>query len=86
MMETVTLLRREIIAPKESICYMSWTLDAYDGLGFLRTDDPEKGQVSILFPSCRLEELEGLLCAFESEGIALRRVGLYDEETRPNII
>jgi hypothetical protein len=80
MTEAATLLRRLIIAPKESVCYMSWTLDAYDGLGFLRTDDPEKGQVSILFPSCRLDEMEDLLGAFESEGIALRREGIYDEE------
>jgi hypothetical protein len=74
-----TLLRCEIAAPKESICYMSWTVDAYDGLGFLRTDDPEKGLVSILFPSCRRDDLERLLGAFESEGIALKRLGVYDE-------
>jgi hypothetical protein len=76
--EGVTLLRYEIAVPKEHICYMSWAIDAYDGLGFLRTDDPERGLVSILFPSCRRDELEGLLSAFEAEGINLSRVGVFD--------
>ena len=79
-----TLLRYEIAVPKESVCYMSWTVDAYDGLGILRTDDPEKGLVSILFPSCRRKETERLLSAFESEGIALKRLGVYDEEMKPD--
>jgi hypothetical protein len=79
------LLRYEIAAPKASICYMSWVLDAYDGIGFLRTDDPGKGLLSILFPSCRRDEVECLLRAFESEGIALRRLGVYNEETMPGV-
>jgi hypothetical protein len=78
--ERVTLLRYGIAVPKEHICYMSWTIDAYDGLGFLRTDDAYKGLVSILFPSCRRDELESLLSAFEAEGINLSRIGVFDEK------
>ncbi|MDR3255516.1 MAG: DUF4911 domain-containing protein [Synergistaceae bacterium] len=66
------LFRYELKAPKEDICYMSWTIDAYEGMGFLRTDDPS-GLVSILFASGWREEVERLLSAFESEGIAIER-------------
>ncbi|MDR3353793.1 MAG: DUF4911 domain-containing protein, partial [Synergistaceae bacterium] len=47
------LLRYELSVPKRSICYLSWTIDAYEGVGFLRTDDSADGLVSILFPSVR---------------------------------
>jgi hypothetical protein len=80
MDEGAALMRYGVAVPKEHICYVSWTIDAYDGLGFLRTDAPEEGRVSIFFPSCRLDELECLLDAFEAEGIKLRRLGIFDEE------
>ena len=80
MNEGAALLRYGIVVPKEHICYVSWTIDAYDGLGFLRTDDPGEGRVSIFIPSCRRDELECLLDAFEAEGIKLRRLGIFDEK------
>jgi hypothetical protein len=74
------LLRFELVVPRESIYYMSWTIDAYEGLGFLRTDDSARGLVSILFPSCLRQEIERLLDAFGAEGIEIHRRGVYPEQ------
>jgi hypothetical protein len=64
---------RSVVVPRESINYISWTIDAYEGVGFLRTDDAASGRVSILTSSDCLDELESLLDAFESEGIKITR-------------
>jgi hypothetical protein len=86
--ENAELLRRELILPREDICYVSWTIDAYEGIGFLRTDDPSKGLVSLFFPSCREEEIERLLDSFEAEGIGIRRLGVYaaSDSVGPNAV
>jgi hypothetical protein len=73
------LLRYELTARRESICYMSWTIDAYEGVGFLRTDDPGSGLVSILFPSDWRDEIERVVDALESEGVVLERRGVSPE-------
>ena len=73
------LLAYELAVPKRSICYLSWMIDAYEGVGFLRTDDQTRGLVSVLFPSVRRDELERLLEAFESEGIPIERLGVRAE-------
>ncbi len=65
-----------LAVPKEEIFYISWTIDAYEGLGFLRTDDAPAGLVSILCPSEAAAQIEELLGAFEEEGIAIERRGI----------
>lgn len=70
------LLCYSLAVPKEEIFYISWTIDAYEGLGFLRTDDASMGWVSLLLPSAALAQVEELLGAFESEGIAIERRGI----------
>ena len=65
-----------LAVPKEDIYYISWTIDAYEGLGFLRTDDSALGLVSLLFSSDYAEDAESLLRAFEAEGISIKRMGI----------
>lgn len=67
------LLCYSLSVPKEEIFYISWTIDAYEGLGFLRTDDASEGIVSLLFPSEAEEEVNALIGAFEAEGITIER-------------
>ena len=70
------LLCYSLIVPKEEIFYISWTIDAYEGLGFLRTDDASEGFVSLLFPTEASAQIEEILGAFEEEGIAIKRRGI----------
>lgn len=74
------LLCRSLVVPQKDIFYISWTVDAYEGLGFLRTDDAKTGAVSLLYPSCQKSAVESLLDAFESEGIEIRRLGTSEEK------
>lgn len=65
-----------LAVPKEEIFYISWTVDAYEGLCFLRTDDASEGLVSLLCPSEAAVQIEEILAAFENEGIAIKRRGI----------
>ncbi|GHV52294.1 hypothetical protein FACS1894216_08180 [Synergistales bacterium] len=65
------LFRYELKVPREAICYMSWTIDAYDGVGFLVTDDPS-GMISIFCPNCFKDEMGRILDAFRREGIDIK--------------
>ena len=76
----VSLLRYPIVTDRESIFYISWTIDAYEGLGFLRTDDASEGLVSLFFTSDYRDEVEKLLDAFASEGIRIARAPVEIEE------
>ena len=73
------LLRYALAVPKEEIYYVSWTVDAYEGLGFMRTDDASKGLVSLLFPSGNRSEVEALLLALEAEGLEIERLAVSEE-------
>lgn len=73
------LMRYALSVPKKEIYYISWTVDAYEGLGFTRTDDASEGMLSLLFPSGYLSEVESLLCALEAEGIGIERIGITEE-------
>jgi hypothetical protein len=68
--------------PREDICYVSWTIDSYDGLGFLSTDDPKRGLVSVFVSSDYSHELESLLEALRSEGVALRNIECQPDAAR----
>lgn len=75
-----SLLRYSLIIPKEEIYYVSWTVDAYEGLGFLRTDDASAGAVSLLFSSDYLEEVEKFIDSLADEGIDVKRADLSSED------
>lgn len=70
------LLCYSLAVPKEEIFYISWTIDAYEGLGFLRTDDASQGIVSLFFPAEVSAQIEEILDAFEEEGIEIERRGI----------
>jgi hypothetical protein len=73
------LLRYALKVPKEEICYMSWTIDGYEGAAFLR-NEIEDGMVSVLCPENNASETEKIISAFESEGIAIERLGVFSAE------
>ncbi|MDR2780454.1 MAG: DUF4911 domain-containing protein [Synergistaceae bacterium] len=75
------LLRYSLKVPKEEICYMSWTIDGYEGVAFLR-NDAEDGMVSVLCPEDNAAETEKIISAFESEGIAIERLGVFSTEDK----
>ncbi len=60
-----------VMLPPEDIFYVSWTLDAYEGIGFMRTDDPQGGRATIFCPEEALGEVFSLLDALSREGVAL---------------
>jgi hypothetical protein len=66
-------LRFTLRLPKEEICYVSWTIDAYEGVAFLRNEG-EEGVVSIMCSSDYSGEVESIIRAFETEGIAVERI------------
>lgn len=70
------LLCYSLTVPKKEIFYISWTIDAYEGLGFLRTDEASEGSVSLFFPRAALTAIEEILGAFEDEGIDIERRGI----------
>jgi hypothetical protein len=72
-------LRYSLSVRREDICYLSWVIDSYDGVGFLVTDDSKSGLVSVLLSRDYKEELESLLDALEAEGVAMERFGAQDK-------
>ena len=73
-------LRYALTIPKEDICYVSWTFDAYEGVALLRTDDAKKGAASLLFSSDYRDEVEHILDALVTEGISIERIALTEED------
>jgi len=57
--------------PREWIFSLSWTVDAYEGIGFVRTDDALKRTVSLFCPTEQEGEVLALLEALRKEGIPL---------------
>jgi hypothetical protein len=72
---TAGMTRFHLRVPRESVCYMSWTIDAYDGVAFLKNES-EDGVVSIFCSADYAEETERIIAAFEAEGIAVERMSI----------
>ena len=66
-------LRYSLTIPREDICYVSWTFDAYEGVGLVRTDDARSGAVSLLLSSDYRDEAERILDALAAEGVSIER-------------
>lgn len=66
------MVRYRIQTDPSSIFYISWTVDAYEGIGFVRTDSPREGWISLFCPACSRNEVDILLRAFQAEGIPIR--------------
>jgi len=70
----VTGLHRYLLrAPKEEIYYISWTIDAYEGVAFVKNEN-EPGLLSIFCTADYIGETEKIISAFESEGIKIERL------------
>ena len=70
-------------APKEEIYYISWIIDACDGVAFVKNEE-EPGLLSVFCTSDYALETEKIISLFESEGIKIERLGeelreIYDE-------
>lgn len=61
---------------QKDIYYISWTLDACEGLGLLRTDNPKKGEVTIFTPTELLKEMLGCIKGLKDEGIEIEIINI----------
>lgn len=75
-------LRRSLTIPREEICYVSWTFDAYEGAALLRTDDAQNGSVSLLYSSDYRDETTRILDALIADGIPIERGEETEDETK----
>lgn len=57
--------------PQKDIYYISWNLDACEGLGLLRTDDAKEGAVTVLTPDSQLALLYDFIEGHRREGIMI---------------
>ncbi|NLD06409.1 MAG: DUF4911 domain-containing protein [Synergistaceae bacterium] len=55
--------------PQKDIYYISWTIDACEGLGLLRTDDAKSGEVTVFTPSELLGDMLGCIEGLRDEGL-----------------
>ena len=56
---------------QKDIYYISWTIDACDGLGLLTTDDPKMGEVTVFTPSELLGDMLGCIEGLRNEGLEI---------------
>lgn len=63
------VLEVRLKVPQKDIYYISWNLDACEGMGILMTVDAASGNVIIFTPACRLDELLCFIGGHQAEGI-----------------
>lgn len=59
----------KLTVPPKEIYYLSWNLDACEGLGFLETNDAAAGQVTIYTPAQLERDVYSFLDGAAAEGI-----------------
>lgn len=69
------ICERRLTVPQKDIYYISWIIDAAEGIGFLRTDDAKAGKITIFTPKELMNDLNGLIEALRAEGIAIGEDG-----------
>ncbi len=60
--------------PQKDIYYISWIIDASEGLGFLKTEDPKSGEVTVFTPAELLCDMMECIAGLKNEGIDIRTV------------
>ncbi len=72
-----------LIVPQKDIYYISWIIDAAEGIGFLRTDDAKAGKITIFTPKELTCDLNSLIDALRAEGLEITEDTEYgsNEET-----
>lgn len=66
---TIPLAKVHITLPCNDIFYVSWNLDACDGLGFMQTDDAKNGKATIFTPLNLLDDIKGFIDGLKAEGM-----------------
>ncbi|MBQ9881405.1 MAG: DUF4911 domain-containing protein [Synergistes sp.] len=65
--------------PQKDIYYISWIIDAAEGIGFLQTDDPKSGSITIFSPEEQKKHIYALVSALRAEGIDIAENKRTDE-------
>lgn len=66
--------------PHGDIYYISWIIDAAEGIGFLQTDDSKAGKITVFTPVGQEQYLLSLMESLRAEGIPITE-NTEDEET-----
>ena len=61
---------------QKDIYYISWIIDACEGLGLLKTDDPVRGEATVFTPSELLEDMLSCIEGLRAEGIEINVTGI----------
>lgn len=64
-----TCIELRLKVPQKDIYYISWNLDACEGLGLLQTDDAREGRVTIFLPEPQLNYFLDFIEGHRAEGI-----------------
>lgn len=78
-----TAIELRLKVPQKDIYYISWNLDACEGLGLLQTDDAREGRVTIFSPVSQLDYLLDFIEGHRAEGIDIEIENL--DEIRESI-
>jgi len=72
----------ELTVPPKDIFYISWNLDACEGLGFLETNDAKAGCVTVYTPAGLIEYVYSFIESVRAEGVdvVLNRVRELGEQ------
>ena len=72
----------ELSVPPKDIFYISWNLDASEGLGFLETNDAKAGRVTVYTPAGLIEYVYSFIESVRAEGVdvVLNRVRELGEQ------
>lgn len=70
--------------PHKDIYYISWIIDAAEGIGFLQTDDAKAGKITIFSPNEQQRYLLELLAALRAEGVDIEEDKETEADERDN--
>lgn len=70
---------------QKDIYYISWNVDAAEGLGLLQTDDAAAGKITIFTTGSMLEDLLAMVGGLKAEGVAITLNEIIEMEKTTNI-
>ncbi len=62
--------------PQKDIYYISWTIDACEGLGLLKTEDAKRGEVTVFTPAELLGDMMECIEGLKNEGIDIGTISV----------
>lgn len=71
--------------PQKEIYYVSWNIDAAEGLGILKTEDAATGKTTIFTTGSMLEDLLSMLKGLQEEGVDIIVNGVTEMEKTATI-